>query len=50
MRRRGRGGFGGGPGGICVCPQCGYEAPHSLGVPCYQQKCPECGSPMTRLR
>ncbi|MCD6225471.1 DUF134 domain-containing protein [bacterium] len=50
---RGRmGGFGAGPGGVCVCtnPECGYEAPHQAGVPCYTQKCPKCGSPMIRKR
>lgn len=48
---RGRmGGFGGGPGGNCVCPSCGKKAPHQRGVPCYEQKCPECGANMTRER
>jgi len=50
---RGRmGGFGLGPSGECVCtnPKCGYLVPHSTGVPCYQMKCPKCGSPMTRSR
>lgn len=50
-RDRGRmGGFGLGAGGECVCPSCGYKIPHQAGVPCYQQKCPKCGSPMTRAR
>ena len=48
---RGRmGGFGLGPGGECVCPNCGYRVPHQRGVPCYTIKCPKCGTPMTRLR
>ncbi len=42
------GGFAAGPGGYCVCPKCGYKVEHQVGVPCYQQKCPKCGSPMTR--
>jgi hypothetical protein len=46
---RGRmGGFMAGPGGSCVCPRCGYTAPHTVGTPCYQQTCPKCGSRMTR--
>lgn len=49
---RGRlgGQFAAGPGGVCVCtnPDCRYEATHAAGVPCYQQKCPKCGSPMVR--
>ncbi len=49
--RRG-GDFAAGPGGVCVCtnPDCGYEVAHSAGVPCYQMKCPQCGSPMIRKR
>jgi predicted DNA-binding protein (UPF0251 family) len=46
---RGRmGGFAAGPSGNCVCPKCGYKEVHQTGVPCYQKKCPKCGSPMTR--
>lgn len=49
-RGRGRmgGGFAAGPGGDCICPNCGYIAPHKVGTPCYQQICPKCGSRMTR--
>ena len=36
-----------GPGGECRCPNCGYSQPHQLATPCYHQKCPKCGSPMT---
>jgi len=43
------GGFGIGPGGYCVCVKCGHKAEHARAVPCTQQKCPKCGSPMTRL-
>jgi len=54
--RRGRGGggrgkmggFAAGPGGSCVCPNCGYSTSHVIGTPCYQQTCPKCGSRMTR--
>ena len=50
-RGRGRmGGFAAGPGGSCVCPNCGYHTPHVIGTPCYQQTCPKCGSRMTRGR
>ena len=42
------GGFGAGPGGYCVCPSCGERVPHQLATPCFKQKCPKCGSTMTR--
>ena len=51
---RGRGRMGGpfaaGPGGKCVCtnPDCKNEIEHLVGQPCYQKKCPKCGSPMVR--
>lgn len=48
-RGRGRmGGFGAGPGGQCVCPQCGARVPHQRGVPCSSRKCPKCVAAMTR--
>lgn len=37
-----------GPGGNCVCPNCGERAPHQRGVPCNSVKCPKCGSNMVR--
>jgi hypothetical protein len=37
-----------GPGGTCVCPNCGANLPHQQGNPCYQQKCPQCGTMMIR--
>ena len=55
-RGGGRGRMGGpfaaGPGGICLCtnPECKNEIPHQAGMPCYQVKCPKCGSPMIRKR
>lgn len=49
-RGRQPGGFGLGPEGECVCPSCGTTVPHQRGVPCYEQKCPKCGSPLTRKR
>ena len=41
-------GFGLGPGGDCYCPNCQHREPHQRGVPCYNRKCPKCGTPMTR--
>jgi predicted DNA-binding protein (UPF0251 family) len=43
-----KGGQGLGPGGNCVCPKCGQTMPHERGMPCFQQKCPKCGTPMGR--
>lgn len=47
---RGMGGNrpGSGPGGNCVCPKCGTKAPHVRGVPCYEQKCPNCSANMVK--
>ena len=49
-RGRGRqpGGYGLGPEGDCVCPNCGKRFPHRRGIPCYAETCPECGQKMTR--
>ena len=48
---RGRGGgFGMGPGGECICPNCGVTVPHTRGTPCYQIMCPKCGTRMVRKR
>lgn len=38
----------GGPPTDCICPQCGHVAPREPGVPCFQKKCPQCGSFMAR--
>lgn len=50
----GRGRMGGnqaaGPGGNCECPNCGHTVPHQRGKPCYEHKCPECGTQMIRAR
>jgi predicted Fe-Mo cluster-binding NifX family protein len=49
-RRGGRmgGPLAAGPGGYCVCPQCGHKEPHQVGVPCLQKQCPKCGTAMVR--
>jgi len=47
----GRGGGnkpGAGPDGVCVCPKCGHQVPHTVGVPCYTVACPKCGTTMLR--
>jgi cation diffusion facilitator family transporter len=33
---------GGGPGGYCVCPNCGYKVEHQRGIPCSSLQCPKC--------
>lgn len=38
----------GGPGGNCVCPDCGFKEAQERGNPCYKMDCPECGSKMIR--
>ena len=49
-RGRMRGPLAAGPGGFCVCanPECQHKMAHQAGRPCYQTKCPQCGSPMVR--
>ena len=42
------GGFARGPGGYCICTNCGIKEPHKIATPCQTQKCQKCGSPMTR--
>ena len=37
-----------GPNGYCLCPKCGYKVEHVVGKPCYDEKCPTCGTLMTR--
>ncbi len=37
-----------GRGGFCICPKCNYRAPHQRGVPCQEQRCPNCGAKLLR--
>jgi len=49
LRGRGRmGGFAKGPGGVCICPKCGYEELRVRGQPCMNKKCPKCQTQMIR--
>jgi len=43
-----KGARGAGPGGFCVCRNCGYKIEHKRGTPCSTLKCPKCRSIMTR--
>jgi predicted Fe-Mo cluster-binding NifX family protein len=49
-RRGGRmgGPLAAGPGGYCVCPQCGHKELHEVAIPCAQKQCPKCGAVMVR--
>ncbi len=42
FRGEAEGAKGGGPGGYCACPKCGYKIPHERGVPCSTLECPKC--------
>jgi hypothetical protein len=42
------GGAGMGAGGECLCPKCGRRQPHRPGVPCIEERCPECGCALVR--
>ncbi len=37
-----------GAGGNCICPKCGYIKPHERGVPCQEERCPQCNGKMVR--
>jgi hypothetical protein len=35
-----------GPGGVCTCPECGFEAMRVISKPCRERDCPRCGARM----
>lgn len=37
-----------GPAGMCICPKCGEKHRHRRGVPCQEERCPNCGAKMLR--
>jgi cation transport regulator ChaB len=37
-----------GPGGKCVCPECGKTVKKEAGIPCTDVECPSCGVKMKR--
>jgi hypothetical protein len=37
-----------GPEGFCVCPKCGVKILHRVGIPCREEKCPNCEVKMVR--
>ncbi|MGD9489689.1 MAG: ferredoxin [Calditrichaceae bacterium] len=37
-----------GDGGYCVCPKCNHRAPHKNGVPCQEERCPNCNAKLLR--
>jgi len=39
---------GAGPGGMCICPDCGHKIKHDVNTPCYSIDCPKCGVRMRR--
>lgn len=39
---------GAGPGGECVCPNCGKKQTHVQGTPCYEMTCPDCNVSLVR--
>ncbi len=32
----------------CICIHCGYKQPHKRGIPCREEKCPNCNKPLVR--
>jgi serine protease Do len=48
VRGGGMGGWGMGPAGYLVCPNCSTQVHHQTGVPAYTVNCPSCGTQMVR--
>jgi len=42
----GRGGMRAGIPRVCKCHLCGYETQKIQGIPCRNDKCPKCGTPL----
>jgi len=38
-----------GSGGECICPKCNTTVAHARGVPCQDQRCPDCNAKMLRV-
>ena len=38
-----------GPVGECICPKCEARIEHRRGVPCLDERCPECSAKMLRV-
>ena len=39
---------GSGPGGNCICPNCGKKIPHKTAAPCSTKVCPNCNTWMQK--
>jgi YesN/AraC family two-component response regulator len=46
-RDRGKG-YSAAPSGSCICPYCGTKVPYYSGIPCFEERCPKCGTSMRR--
>ncbi|MCU0989774.1 MAG: hypothetical protein MUE63_09395 [Xanthomonadales bacterium] len=38
-----------GSGGECICPKCKATIAHRRGVPCQDERCPQCNTKMLRV-
>lgn len=37
-----------GEGGDCICPKCDSRIKHQAGIPCQDERCPDCGAKLMR--